>query len=351
MSRSNPSTSRTWRWAVALTVLFTLVLCLVAFRWRDTGFQWTAFTATFLRLRWQWVALACVLGLATYVGRALRWGVMLKPMAPQARLWNLIQATAIGFTAVVLLGRPGELVRPYLIATKEKVSLSSQMATWVLERILDLLTVLLVFGLALTQVQVQEVGPRLGWVLQVGGQVVAVSCTICVIVIFIFRRHSDAIRRRLLEGLAFLSAPRQEKADRLITAFLDGLRATRGDASLLLLFAYSALEWVLIAACYVCLFRAFPETAGLGWNDALVFMGFVSFGSIVQIPGIGGGMQIVTVVVLTELFHLPLELATSMALLTWIITFVVIIPPGVLLALHEGFSWKRLRRLESEVEL
>ena len=45
-------------------------------------------------------------------------------------------------------------------------------------------------------------------------------------------------------------------------------------------------------------------------------MGFVSFGSIVQIPGVGGGMQVVSVLVLTELFGIRLELATAFALLT-----------------------------------
>ena len=48
--------------------------------------------------------------------------------------------------------------------------------------------------------------------------------------------------------------------------------------------------------------------------DVLIFMGFVSFGSAVQIPGIGGGMQVVAVLVLTELFGVRLELATSFAI-------------------------------------
>ena len=44
-------------------------------------------------------------------------------------------------------------------------------------------------------------------------------------------------------------------------------------------------------------------------------MGFVSFGGVVQIPGVGGGTQVVAVLVLTELFGVRLELATSFALL------------------------------------
>ena len=52
-------------------------------------------------------------------------------------LWRVFSATAIGFTAVVLFGRAGEPVRPYLIAKKEGVTFSSQVAAWVVERILD----------------------------------------------------------------------------------------------------------------------------------------------------------------------------------------------------------------------
>jgi uncharacterized membrane protein YbhN (UPF0104 family) len=82
--------------------------------------------------------------------------------------------------------------------------------------------------------------------------------------------------------------------------------------------------------------------------DVLIFMGFVSFGSIVQIPGIGGGVQVVAVVVLTELFGLRLELATSFAFLVWAITFVAIVPFGLLLALREGLNWRSLRQIGRE---
>ena len=59
---------------------------------------------------------------------------------------NLLSATVIGFTAITLFGRPGEFVRPYLIALKEKVPVTSQLAAWLLERIFDLLMALLLFG-------------------------------------------------------------------------------------------------------------------------------------------------------------------------------------------------------------
>jgi glycosyltransferase 2 family protein len=111
------------------------------------------------------------------------------------------------------------------------------------------------------------------------------------------------------------------------------------------------LEWVAIAACYICITRAFGAALHFGWTDVLIFMGFVSFGSIVQIPGIGGGVQVVTILVLTELFRVPFEIATSLALLLWIIMFVVIVPLGILLAVREGLDWAKLRSMAREAEL
>ena len=74
----------------------------------------------------------------------------LKPLKAKPSIAIILSATVIGFSAVTLFGRPGEFVRPYLIAMKEGVPVASQIAAWVLERIFDLLMALLVFGFALS---------------------------------------------------------------------------------------------------------------------------------------------------------------------------------------------------------
>jgi ABC-type microcin C transport system permease subunit YejB len=55
------------------------------------------------------------------------------------------------------------------------------------------------------------------------------------------------------------------------------------------------------------------------------------------------------VLVLTELFRIPLEVSTSVALVLWFISFVVVVPIGAVLALHEGVRWRTLKHLEPEV--
>ena len=75
----------------------------------------------------------------------------------------------------------------------------------------------------------------------------------------------------------------------------------------------------------------------------MIFTGFVAFGSAVQLPGIGGGMQVAAVLVLTEIFALSLENATACALLVWAVTWLTVVPFGVLLAFREGLHWSSLR--------
>jgi len=315
------------------------------------GFDWRVFRATLSGLHWGWLAAATTAALAAYFGRALRWRVLMLPVKPRPNLWNLFSATLIGFTAITLLGRPGELVRPYLIAAKENVTMSSQVAAWLLERIYDLLIVLAIFGFALGRVRRSEVtlGPALSWVFATGGWLVAVLSVLMLGLLVVFRHFSAAMRQRLLHALAALPERHFKKADRLITAFVQGIESTKSGRGLLLVVWYTVLEWAIIAVTTFCVMRAFGAVLRFGWLDVLICLGFLAFGAAVQIPGIGGGVQVVTVLVLTELFRIPLEISTSVALVLWIISFVVVVPIGLLLAVHEGLRWSTLKQLEPEV--
>jgi len=96
------------------------------------------------------------------------------------------------------------------------------------------------------------------------------------------------------------------------------------------------------------MFRAFPETAGLTPSQVLAYIGFVAIGSVIQVPGLGGGFQVASILVTTELFRVPLEAATSLALLNWIIAVAGAVPIGAVLVVREGLRWQQLSSLETE---
>lgn len=330
-------------------VVAAAALAFVLYRWRTSGFSWRAFADSLRNVDWNWLALALVLILATYVGRALRWEVMLRPLAKHASLLRVLSATCIGFTAVVLFGRAGEPVRPYLIARQEGVSFSSQVAAWVVERILDVLMILVIFGIALTQVSHSSIrpSPRIEVTLQAGGAVAGVTGFACLALLVGLRQFKGKVQKRLLEALSFLPAPTLARIQAFFAAFEEGMQSTRSSAFAFLLVGYTIIEWIVIAACFYCIFRAFPATDRLGFTDIVIVLGFVSFGSVLQIPGVGGGMQIVTILVLTQFYGVALEAASGVALMLWVISFVAIVPVGLGLAFHEGIKWRSLKHIDS----
>ena len=330
----------------ALLVAATIALLVFAiYRWRTSGFDWSQFASALSHVDWSWILPGVALILATYVIRALRWEIMLRPLAKDPDLRRIFTATCIGFTAVVLFGRAGEPVRPYLIAKKENVSFSSQIAAWLVERILDLLMVLLLFGVALTQVSSSaiEPGPKTRVVLETGGYVVGFIGLGSLALLLALSQFRGRFLHRLLESIGFLPERLRGRLRDAIGAFEEGMQSMRRPSYTALLAIYTIVEWLVIAGGFYCICRAFPVTARLSVADILILLGFVAFGSAVQIPGIGGGMQVAAVVVLTEFFGVGLEAASGVALVLWVVMWVTIVPLGLALAFHEGIKFRNLK--------
>jgi glycosyltransferase 2 family protein len=348
------STTVRWRlWAgIAVAAAVAGVGWLVWHTWFSKGFEWALFASTFRALDPAWLAASAVLAWLTYLGRALRWRVLIRPQKANPSLWGLFVGTAIGFTAVVLFGRPGELVRPYVIGLKERLSFSSQVAAWLVERMYDLMMALLIFGVALSQVKTTgvKVGEGLQWVLAMGGYAASAVAVVCLGVFLALRQFGGASERRIRDASMILPERYRGLLARIVGAFSQGIQSTKDSGAVIAALFYSVLEWALIVACYACIFRASPATEAFGLMDVLIFVGFVSFGNVVQIPGIGGGMQIVTVVVLTELFGMPVEVSGGLAIVLWAITFVVIVPFGLILAFHDGLNWGKLRQIRDRTD-
>ena len=337
-------------------IVAAVIVLLIAAGWyalerlRGEEFRWDVFFSTFRSVHPGWFAISAVLLLSTYLVRAIRWGIMIRPICPDWHVWRILSATCIGFTAITLFGRPGEIVRPWLIAARERLPVSSQLAAWLLERIYDLLAVLAIFGFALSQTpgDVSQFSPAVRWVFQTGGYVAAGLALVCVGVLVMVNRFSEASRRRLTEALRFLPDRLHAKVDELIAAFTSGMSSTRSGRQVGLLLLWTIVDWGLIAASTHALLQSVPATGNFGWMESMLFLGFVAFGGAIQIPGIGGGTQVAAVVVLTELLGLQLEQATGMAILFWALAFVMIMPVGFALMVHDGIRLRSLRHLGEE---
>jgi uncharacterized protein (TIRG00374 family) len=336
---------------VYLIVALVLLGLLGYWRFRTTPFNWTTFAANFHDVNWSWAVAAIVFILLTYGGRAIRWAVMMKPLNAHLPFPALFSCTLIGFTAVVLSGRPGEFVRPYLISKRAGVPVSTQIAAWMIERILDLIMVALIFGVALSQTKFEISAPtsRLELILQTGGWTIGLLAAASLVVLLGFRHLQGPVQQRISDALTVLPVAWHRKVDGFLKSFAHGMEALRSPSAIAMLMVYSILEWFLIGLAYYASFHAFPATSHLSIINIVVLMGFISFGAVVQIPGIGGGLQVAAVFVLTELYQLTFEEASGIAMALWLVNYVSVVPLGLFFAFREGLNWKNIRNIEEEV--
>ncbi len=119
--------------------ILVVLACLVYLQFRHwRTFDWTTFWGETEQMRPWHIAHAVSLIYVAYVFRAIRWKIFLRPVRPEASWLELVPPTLIGFTGLALLGRPGEFIRPYLIARRHNLPVSSQLAVWAVERIFDI---------------------------------------------------------------------------------------------------------------------------------------------------------------------------------------------------------------------
>lgn len=356
MSNTFPlsSTKRTFRFPWLPVLGLSLIAFLLFRLWQNPpSFDWQRVWEILSHLHLGYCALAMLFILLSYFGRAVRWEIMMRPMlkpgASRVSLWRLFVGQAIGFTSVVLLGRPGEFVRPWFIAREAKLSFSSQVAVWFFERIYDLLIVILFFGFGLIHLSQQPLlasaGPEIRFVLASGGTVALSAGLVCLVLIFGLRFLSASQRSGLANLANRLPAALAARARTLLENFLEGAAASCDSRLQWLVFVYTLVEWVIIAGCTWSIFQAFEVSRNFAIADILAFVGLVTFGAIVQLPGIGGGYQVASIAVLTQIFGFRLEEASTITLVLWISNFTTILPLGIALAFHEGLSFAKMKQL------
>jgi len=334
-------------YGIVLVILGILVY--LQFRtWRN--FDWTTFWSQTDHVSWPQILLAIALIYFAYIMRAIRWKIFLQPVRRNASAIRLIQPTVIGFTGLALLGRAGELIRPYLIARRESLSLSSQIAVWTVERIFDIgafaimLVLAIFFAPSLRQLQYYREFRKGGFFLL--ALVAGLS-----LFAWIVHHHGERVAAWMEHRFAHLAGNLGQKIALRIREFGSGLHTISDFNSFLQLSAVSLGMWYIIALAYRAILHSYGTgVLNLRVSQLLLLMGSSMLGSMVQLPGVGGGSQLATIATLQRVFHAPHELAASCGILLWLITFVSVVPLGLLLAHRERLSLRQLSEQSAQEE-
>src|SRR5437762_13124210 len=92
------------------------------------GFDWSLFLKSLRNVQPGWLAISILATMLTYVARAFRWHVLLNRLK-SVPMGSLISTHVLGLSAIFLLGRAGEFVRPLWLTRRGGVSLASLFGT------------------------------------------------------------------------------------------------------------------------------------------------------------------------------------------------------------------------------
>jgi glycosyltransferase 2 family protein len=325
-------------WTVGAVALLALV-----FLFRDkVHFDWAMFWYQLRFVSVGHIVAGIVLIYVTYWLRAVRWGVFVSPTKKVAAS-SLLGPQFIGFTAVALFGRLADLTRPYLVAKKLELPLSSQVAVWTIERMFDLGAAAVIFSSALAfapkGLPHHEVFVRTGLVSL--GLTLAIACFAGLV-----RAAGGAVAGFARGTVGVLSKSAGESIATKIVGFRDGLNALTSLRDFGVVTLLSLAMWGLIGSAYLQTVHAFahtPELAGLTFSRTMLLMAASIGGSLLQLPIIGWFTQIaVTAAAMHTFYGAPIEAATACGAMLLVVTFLCIIPAGLIYSRVEHVNLKKV---------
>src|SRR6266852_6142720 len=285
---------------------------------------------------------------ACYALRSLRWKAFQRNLGP-SRFGPIYAMTLAGFSAIFLLGRAGEPVRPLLLARKEKLPIADLFGIYTLERLFDLASaaVIAAVGLLLFQSRghASETAGKLETAARTTGSLLFAGVAGAVAFLLYLRLHGSALLGRRLQGWRIAQGWRGTIA-RILLGFVRGVQAIQTASDLVLSVFLSAAHWFLVLLVYLWVSHSFGGTLGtISLGDAMLVMAFTLVGSAVQLPGVGGGSQVACFLAYTAVFGVEKEAAAAASIVMWLITFAACSLAGVPLLVHEGFSLGKLREM------
>lgn len=244
---------------MAFGILMGVFLLYLSFR----GIHFEAIIDGFTKIRFRFVLPALAIMIFLQVMRSWRWRAILAPLK-KINQWTVFIVTNIGFMAIMALpARLGELARPYLITRKSDISMTSALATILLERIADLLAILLLLVFSLLFL------PMPSWLLKPSIIVVCAALgSTLIIALLVFKKERSL---KIINGFAGrLPVKYAASLNRIACQLIDGLAVVKDPAYLFTVAFYSIVIWTINVLAIYLMFQAFDFA--LSPTAALILM-------------------------------------------------------------------------------
>jgi len=286
---------------------------------------------------------------STYAFRALRWQYLLAPIGT-AHFSPAFRTTVIGFAASsVLPARVGEVLRPYLLARREHLSATATFATILVERLLDLITVLLLLAsfILFFDPGMTAVDPSVYGAIKVGAFGIAALSLLTLAAVVAISGRPERLENFLERLRGRLPDAVLEKTVSLARTFLEGLAVIRRPVRLVNALLLSFPLWISIAVPIWLVPVAFGIP--VPFSGSFLLTALLVLGVAVPTPGAVGGFHYAFKVGVMTFYGAPNDKAVGAAIVLHAISFIPVTIVGLLFMMQEGLDFGRARRLAGQM--
>jgi uncharacterized protein (TIRG00374 family) len=328
-------------------VVFVALVALVVWGRDKIHFDFGVFVAQLKLADWRKIGIAFICIYVAYLFRAVRWAMLLRHIK-KVPLFSLLSTQVIGFTAVALIGRIADPVRPYLVSKKTGLPLSNQIAVYIVERLFDAGSMALIFSA--TILMAAWFGgpdalphPEIMKKLSYGALATTVAGALFLVVV----RLAGGVVASFLEDIfGIVSKGLGRAIGEKIRAFRTGLDTLRSFSDFGIAASLSLGMWCLISLAYLQITTAFtasPQLAGLTLAKCMLLMAASMAVSGFQLPILGWFTQIGAVAAaMSAFFGVAAEPATACAATLLLVTFLGIAPVGLVWARFEHVNLRKV---------
>ena len=303
-----------------------------------------------------WLALSLAMTFLNLAIRSLRWQYLLEPLG-RTTFSNAFRATAVGFAAsAVLPARAGEVIRPYFLARLsrrgpgEPMSATGAFATIILERLLDIITVVVLlslyvfgFGRALGLQQ-----PRAFAAAKWSAGVFGAGTLVVLAILFFVAKDPARLGRTFTRFERLLPVALAHMMAGVVEKFATGLAVVRRPGRLIGAFAWSFPLWLSIATGIWAVAVAFRFA--VPFTGSFLLIALLVIGVAVPTPGAIGGFHEAFRVGATTFYGAPEAAAVGAAIVLHLFSIGPSLLLGLLFAAQEGLNVSGMRQLADAAE-
>jgi len=296
----------------------------------------------------EWLVVSMLTMLLNLAIRAWRWQYLLEPLGTTS-FGNAFRATAVGFAASsVLPARAGEVIRPYFLARHERMSATGAFATIVLERLLDMIAVLVllasyvfIFGRDL------EAANALAFTaVKWAGASAAAGALLTLAVLFFLAKDPARLGQTLTRLAKVLPSKFAGMLGRIAEKFATGLGAIRRPGRLMIALLWSFPLWLCIAAGIWAGAVAFH--LAVPFTGSFLLVALLVIGVAVPTPGAVGGFHEMFRFGVTMFFGASNTAAVGAAIVLHAISIGPALLLGLFFAAREGLNITAMRELADQ---